>query len=221
MGKYIGKKVLWAIICILGVSVIVFTIIYFSPEDPASIPLAKPVIYLYPESETDVEVRLELDGKLDFTYPAYDDGWRLTAYPDGRLINHADSGEYSYLFWEGYGYYDFDMSAGFVVAGCDTAGFLREKLAFLGLRPNEYNDFIVYWAPKMQPNAYNLITFQKDAYTDSAKLDIYPAPDSVLRVFMAYTPLDKPLIVPEQELESFERVGFTVVEWGGAKLNNP
>ena len=35
-----------------------------------------------------------------YTYPTYNDGWEVTAYPDGRLINKADGTEH-YLFWEG------------------------------------------------------------------------------------------------------------------------
>ena len=45
----------------------------------------KPVIYLYPEKETDVTVKISLDGELTCTYPAYDDGWKVTAQPDGTL----------------------------------------------------------------------------------------------------------------------------------------
>ena len=220
MWKYVSKKVFWTIICILAVAIIAFTIFYFAaPNDPASISAAKPVIYLYPESKTDVEVRLGFDGRLGLTYPAYNGGWRVTANPDGTLIDCADGAEYSYLFWEGEGNIACDMSSGFVVAGGDTVEFLREKLAFMGLLPKEYNDFIVYWAPKMQSNAYNLISFQQDAYTDAAKLEISPAPDSELRVFMAFKALDRPITVPEQKLEPFERTGFAVVEWGGAELH--
>lgn len=67
----------------------------------------------------------------------------------------------------------------------------------------------------MQNNKYNLITFQGKAYTDNAVLDITPQPDSVLRVFMAYKPLDEYREIEEQQLTPFERKGFTVVEWGG------
>ena len=47
----------------------------------------KPVIYLYPEQEQDVSVRLDYDGKLTCTYPEYDDGWDVTAAPDGTLTD--------------------------------------------------------------------------------------------------------------------------------------
>ncbi|MDD4163838.1 MAG: hypothetical protein PHD46_02595 [Eubacteriales bacterium] len=179
----------------------------------------KPVIYLYPTEEMDVSVKLYFEGDLFCTYPDYNDGWNVTARPDGTLINKADGKEYSYLFWEGYSDTEYDMSRGFVVKGAETAAFLQEKLSYLGLTPREYNEFIVYWLPKMQDNEYNLITFQGEAYTDNAVLDISPQPDSILRVFMAYKPLDEYVEIEEQELNTFKREGFTVIEWGGTSVN--
>ena len=181
----------------------------------------KPVIYLYPEAETEVTVRLEYQGRLTCTYPAPDpDGaWHVTARPDGTLTDKQGR-EYSYLFWEGAS--DGappDFSRGFVVRGSDTAAFLREKLAYMGLTPREYNEFIVYWLPRMQDNPWNLIAFQGKNYTDSAPLTVTPRPDNVLRVFMAYRPLDAPVTVLPQELTPFVRKGFTLVEWGGQGLD--
>ena len=181
--------------------------------------IAKPVIYLYPEETTEVTVTLDCAGKLTCTYPAYGEGWKVTANPDGTLVNHADGRTYSYLFWEGEDDAEYDMSKGFVVKGGDTAAFLQEKLRGLGLTPKEYNEFIVYWLPRMQDNPYNLITFQTDAYTERAKLQITPEPDSVLRVFMAYRPLERPIKIEEPVLEKFERKGFAVIEWGGTEAN--
>ena len=45
----------------------------------------KPVIYLYPESTTDVTVKLDYAGEITCTYPEYKDGWKVTASPDGPL----------------------------------------------------------------------------------------------------------------------------------------
>lgn len=107
----------------------------------------KPVIYLYPEKEQEVNVKLDLDGKFTFTYPEYNDGWKVTAKPDGTII--SDGKEYSYLFWEGLmPTFKPDFKEGFVVKGNDSVEFLRETLAKMGLTPKEYNEFIVYWAPK-------------------------------------------------------------------------
>lgn len=179
---------------------------------------AKPVLYLYPEQTTDVQVELLYDGELTCTYPVYENGWTVTAEPDGTLTDVRDGREYSYLFWEGTDTIAYDMSKGFVVKGEDTASFLQQKLEYLGLLPEEYNEFIVYWLPQMQDNPYNLITFQTECYTEHAVLHITPEPDSVLRIFMAWKPLAEPVMIGEQELTGFERKGFTAVEWGGARV---
>ena len=181
----------------------------------------KPVIYLYPEQETDVHVELELtESELNTTYPKYDNGWDVTAYPDGMLLNKADDSHHKYLFWDAVNCRTrFDFSKGFCVAGSDTESFLKEKLTYIGLNEQEMNEFIVYWLPLMEHNAYNLISFQGDAYTNSAKLKITPTPDSECRVFMAYVPLENAVAIEPQQLEPFERNGFTVVEWGGAEVN--
>ena len=142
----------------------------------------------------------------------------MTAHPDGTLLD-AEGNAYSYLFWEGVTDAEYDFSKGFCVAGEDTADFLRETLAEIGLTPEEYNEFIVYWLPQMQDNAYNLISFQQERYTQAAQLDITPEPDSMLRVFMAWKPLDRPRDIEPQEFPGFQREGFTIVEWGGTKVS--
>lgn len=175
----------------------------------------KPVIYLYPEEQTDVSVKLDFNGELTVTYPEYNNGWKVTAMPDGTLFDE-NGNEYSYLFWEGESDIEYDFSKGFCVKGEDTVEFLRNALSALGLTPREYNEFIVFWLPFMQDNQYNVISFQTDSYTDNAILSVTPEPDTVLRVFMAFKPSNNPVDIEPQELKSTERNGFTVVEWGGA-----
>ena len=40
----------------------------------------------------------------------------------------------------------------------------------------------------------------------------------MLRVFMAWKPLDEKIEIAPQEFQATERIGFTVVEWGGTKV---
>lgn len=179
---------------------------------------AKPVIYLYPETRQQVSVKLELQGQLTCTYPAYRDGWTVTADPDGTLTD--DNGQqYNYLYWEGITENRFDFSQGWCIKGEHTAAFLEYALEKLGLNRREANEFIVYWLPQMEQNPYNLIAFQQEAYTEAAKLTVTPAPDSLLRVFMTWKPLAEPVDIPVQELPAFNRHGFTVVEWGGTQIH--
>lgn len=177
----------------------------------------KPVIYLYPEEETRVSVKLTPDGRLTCTYPAYNDGWTVTASPDGTLTD-AEGRTYNYLYWEAETHANFDLSKGFCVKGQDTAAFLEDALEKLGLTRREANEFIIYWLPQMQDNPYNIISFQTDAYTNTAPLEITPAPDTLIRVFMAWQASDTPAVPEAQELSAPERTGFTVIEWGGTRI---
>ena len=177
----------------------------------------KPVIYLYPEVETSVNVNLAIDGTLTCTYPAYNDGWTVSVLPDGTLTD-AKGQTYNYLYWEGETFAEYDFSKGFCVKGVDTAAFLEDALEKLGLNRREANEFIVYWLPLMQGNPYNIIAFQSDAYTDAARLDVTPAPDTLIRVFMAYKASEEYIEIEAQELTSPEREGFTVIEWGGTEV---
>ena len=177
----------------------------------------KPVIYLYPEKQTDVSVELLLEGSLTCTYPAYNNGWKVTAHPDGTLTD-AKGQTYNYLYWEGQTSAQWDLTKGFCIKGTDTAVFLEEALEKLGLTRREANEFIVYWLPLMEQNPYNIITFQQETYTDAAKLHIDPAPDALIRVFMTWQSADSFVEIPPQELIAPKRIGFTAVEWGGTEI---
>ena len=179
----------------------------------------KPVIYLYPETRTEVNVKLELDGQLTVTYPVYDaaKGWTVTADPDGTLTDE-NGRKYSYLYWEGDINIKPDLSRGFCVRGENTAEFLEDALRQLGLNDKEAEDFITYWLPYMAKNKYNVITFQTKAYEDAASLEIAPKPDTVIRVNMLWYASEKQVSIRPQDLTTLnpsERKGFTVVEWGG------
>ena len=215
MGKQMLKRVLKTVLYLVIIVSALFLLMRMMPRETYW--EEKPVIYLYPEETTAVSVRLDYDGQLTCTYPSYENGWVVTAAPDGTLTD-AKGQTYNYLYWEGETAAEYDLTEGFCVAGADTAAFLEDALTQLGLTRREANEFIVYWLPRMEGNPYNQISFQQEAYTDSAKLTVTPAPDSILRVFMVWKPLDKPVDIPAQTLPAFERHGFTLVEWGGAKV---
>lgn len=187
-------------------------------EDPVI--FGKPIIYLYPEQKQEIKVELEVEWKLIADYPRYDEeikGWQVTAYPDSTIIE--DEKEYSYLFWEAeFENNDWDLSKWFIVEWKDAREFLQEKLSYIWLTPKEYNEFIVYWYPKMMNNKYNLVYFAWLDYTSKAPLNITPEPDSVLRVFTVIKPLKEKIDIQEQVLEKFDRKWFSVVEWWGTIL---
>ena len=213
------RKLLLAILAVLGV-VCICAVLFFSfqEEDCFTQTGAKPVIYLYPREETNVDVMLDYDGRLTCTYPKYTGSWSVTARPDGTITDGAGQ-SYNYLYWEGEDRNEYDFSRGFCVAGADSAAFLEDALARLGLTRREANEFIVFWLPQLEENPYNLIAFQTDAYTDHARLTVTPEPDTVLRVFMAWKPLDAPVEIEAQPLTAPTREGLTLVEWGGSRVD--
>ena len=184
---------------------------------------AKPVIYLYPEQETKVNVQLTFNGTLISTYPTLPpEGWTVTAQPDGTLTDE-EGRSYRYLFWEGVADVDWKQDSGFLVKAEDAREFLEQSLTQLGLNELEQNDFITYWLPKLEKNGESFVTFAAEQYTDNAVLTVTPKPDSVLRVQMLISKVDDSnraafQKLPEQELPRFEREGFVLVEWGGTDL---
>jgi hypothetical protein len=183
--------------------------------------MGKPVIYLYPETEMFVNVQLDLNGKITHSYPKYPtSGWNVKAQPDGTL-HDATGKEFYALFWEGISPQEFTYTDGFVVKGSETEKFLEGSLDIIGLTRREANEFIMFWLPQMENNAYNLIHFSTDEYEEIAQLKISPKPESILRIMMVWSPLDQQIEIPQQNLYDLkvERNGFTVVEWGGKKQN--
>ena len=185
----------------------------------ANTPLAKPVIYLYPEEATSVVVKLGNEQLLTCSYPMYNGGWEVIAYPDGTLIDINTQRELYSLYWEGKRGPSTDMKEGFVVRGKDVATFFEEKLDILGLTNKEAQEFIIYWLPKLQNNEYNYIRFATmEEINKHMPLEISKSPDSIIRILMQYKPLKSKIDVLEQKLETPKREGFVVVEWGGTEI---
>jgi hypothetical protein len=204
------------ILLIISAICIYHFFVYIEPVTEAG----KPIIYLYPEQTTQLTVKLGHPENLTCSYPNYIDGWNIIANPDGSLID-TNSGRNLYsLYWEGIVNENISsLDEGFVVKGEDTIAFLEEKLAILGLNEIEAEEFIVYWLPKMQNNKYNFIKFlTTEEMNKIMPLDFSEEPDSLIRILMAYKPLEKYIDVKEQELSTPARTGFVVVEWGGTEI---
>ncbi|PIZ96267.1 MAG: hypothetical protein COX80_01655 [Candidatus Magasanikbacteria bacterium CG_4_10_14_0_2_um_filter_33_14] len=181
----------------------------------------KPVIYLYPEEETDVHVQVAPKAGLSISDPDYGkDGWFVRSTPDSEIFNYKNETEYPYLFWEGYSYDYTRPCYGFVMSKEDVPSRMFEILTKLGMNEKEIQDFMEFWEEKLTVKPYVFVTFLPQAtFEDMAPLTVEPKPDTVIRVFMDYQALDYPLYnIPEPYLITPERKGFTVVEWGG-RLN--
>lgn len=177
----------------------------------------KPMIYLYPTEPIEIEVKLGNSHYLTTTYPKYENGWQVIAYPGGTLKNPETNKEYYGLYWEGNNHKALQTEEGFVIKGEDTISFLEDKLKILGLNDREANEFIIYWLPKLEKNKYNYIRFETiEEINNYMPLSLSKEADTIIRILMDYKPLNNKIKVKEQQLTTPKRQGFTVVEWGGS-----
>lgn len=179
---------------------------------------AKPIIYLYPDETTEVNVKLVNEEHLTHTYPKYtSEGWTVLAEPNGDLTDINTGRNLYALYWEGKDDTNIDLRVGFVFEGNDTIDFLEEKLELLGLNEREAEEFIVYWLPRLENNKYNFVYFATGSEVDNnMPLEVTPKPDTSIRILMKVKALNKEIEVEEQKIVTPIRKGFTLVEWGGA-----
>ncbi|CAM9645600.1 unnamed protein product, partial [Ectocarpus sp. 12 AP-2014] len=150
--------------------------------------------------------------------------WNVHASPDGSLEDLSTGREYPYLFWEADSSdgrvsrsFGLDVTRSSCVAG-DAAGvFLDGALERLGLNMRERCDMVTYWLPQLESSPFNVIYFvDVNRYEKAARLTIAPAPDVMIRIFMAFRWLDTAKM---EDLRAPARKGFVAVEWGGMNLN--
>ena len=184
--------------------------------------IAKPIIYLYPNTETSINLVLWKSENLWYTYPKYDlsKWWNVIAYPNWDLED-LDSWRKLYALyreWKNTSETNFDEW--FIVEWKDIIPFLEEKLEILWLNEREAEEFIVYWLPQMEWNKWNLIRFESiEEQNENMPLIITPRPDTLIRVTMDWKAINEPIKIPEQKLISPIRSGFVVVEWWWSPRN--
>jgi hypothetical protein len=182
----------------------------------------KPVIYLYPTINTEITATVKPKGAFTFTYPAYENGWKGTAHPDGSIT--IGSKNYPYLFWEAsqkFTVADMNLTSGFMVKGDSVTAFLETTLTQMGLNSREMTDFITYWGPKMAGNEQQFVQFMfNEDCNQFAELNITPAPAQLFRVYMIWTAVPEGTVMhPQtQTLKTVNRDQFYAIEWGGTEV---
>lgn len=174
----------------------------------------KPVIYLYPETAMPISVSVGAD--VTVSVPKYKNGWKTLALPSGKLL--VNGGLYDSLFWEGtgYGVYPNTENRGFVVAHKDIEQTLITHLTALGLNEKESSDFMEFWLSRMPDTPYIRLTWLNTREMNKlAPLKLSKSPDTLIRIFLDFEGLDKPIALEPQKLTHPERKGFVVTEWGG------
>lgn len=188
----------------------------YTPADSApAAECGKPVIYLYPPKTTNVSVKLGSNINVTVSEPTYPtQGWNVVAQPNGDVSYQGKT--YGSLFWEGTGVgYDVP-STGFLIKDGQVDQQLTKILAKYGLNEKESAEFREFWVPKMTGAKYYRVSFvETTAWNKAAPLAVSPRPTSVLRIFMDWQKLSKPVEIEEPKIQPFVRDGFTLVEWGG------
>jgi hypothetical protein len=189
----------------------------------------KPVVYLYPETPTNVQVRLTSPVNFTAQIPSYHQGWKVKAYPNGKLedlqpqytkcsdidFTHkgaeyareaCETGVYPYIYWSGNmverSY--IEPEKGWIVARKDLSEFFMGKLSEVGLNSNEITDMSDFWLEKMlsENKPYYKVSFLQTAEMNNlAPMEISPKPDTVFRIFLDYKGLEVGEL-PQQRLES-------------------
>ena len=179
----------------------------------------KPIIYIYPKEDMDLNIKLLNNDLLTHTYPKYTNEWNVKVSKNGNIYDYKTKRNYYALYWEGIDNTPSNMNEGFVVEGKDTIKFLEEKLEYLGLNEREINEFIIYWIDKLENNKYNFIRFRTtEEVNEYMPLKINVKPDTLIRIIMNFKPLENKIEVIEQHLSKVTREGYTIVEWGGRKI---
>lgn len=185
--------------------------------------MKKPVIYLYPEEEMEIEVEVTPVGEFTFTYPEIKNGWKFKCTPEGKIFDGVKT--YPYLFWESAQKIerkDINTNVGTFVKGENAVSYLNAQLTQFGMSRSECADFITFWGPQLQTKTnlyiYLLLDEECDAF---ASLKISPQPQNISRIYVIWSevPANYSHPLESQIIPTMNRDGFTVIEWGGAQVD--
>lgn len=188
------------------------TNICVTPEFPNFPPgVRKPAVYLYPEKEMNVKVSVDINGFITEAEPNYLTGWKVTAEPNGLIDK-----EYDYLFYEAQLKNLQLPDEGWVVEYSNLDKWLDETLLLLGLNDKEITQFKDYWMKELtEANYYEVKILEDQFLKENMNLIIEPKPDTLIRGIFYFKPINEKIEIIEPTIETPERTGFTVVEWGG------
>lgn len=212
------RTILIIIVAIIGL--LYYSLRYGTLNKWANNTSDKPIIYLYPEQEQLVEVKLLKEQNITVSYPKYNNSWQVIAKPNGDLKDIKTNRNLYGLYYEAKNNESkINLEEGFCVKKENIVSFLEEKLSILGLNEREANEFIIYWLPRLERNEYNYIRFASISEINKIMpLEVSPQPDTIIRILMEFKGLNKEIKVKEQELSKVNRNGFVLVEWGGTEL---
>lgn len=182
--------------------------------------IGKPVIYLYPQKDTLVNVKLNVPGEITESIPLYpNNGWQnILAHPNGSFEYLGKT--YNELYFESAVNKVNPPKNGLVVEKKQLETELKTLTFKLGLVGKEQVEFLDYWLPKLNKLNYPYFFVSILESKEKERIDnvvINPTPDTKIEFLVYFKGLSKkiavdPLIFPDSPPQ---RIGFTTVEWGG------
>jgi len=182
-------------------------------------PESKPAIYLYPEKPTIVSVKVDTSkGWMTKSVPAYpDNGWKVLALKSGKIFSGLKS--YGHLFYETM-LPSPQMSGDYeIIASDNLSSGLIDLAKRLSLNEQESSDLADYWTNNLPGAKYYQVGLLDPSKLDGLEpLNISPKPQTLYRVRLIFQPLSSYVTPTTRYHASFQRNGFTVVDWGGFVL---
>lgn len=190
----------------------IITNICVTPNFPNFPPgVKKPAVYLYPTKTSEIEVKVDVDGFITKAEPNYLTGWKVTAKPSGLIDNR-----YDYLFYEAQLKNLQLPKEGWIVDYSNLDNWFDETLPILGLKDKEIIQFKEYWIEELtEANYYEIRILENQFLIENMNLIINPKPDTMIRLNFYFKPHSDKIKIEEPVIETPERTGFAVVEWGG------
>ncbi len=178
--------------------------------------MCKPVVYFYSQGRENLHFDVKPIGGFTHTEPKYKNGWDIQTIGNGRIKDLNTGEEYDSLLWEGMALGYNVPNQGWVVAQDKLSRFFDAKLSAFGMNDKEINDFKDYWIERLNEYPYYRISFMdRNQFDKLAPLSFSKKPDNIIRIMMIAKGEQNYYNLPQQQINSTDRSGLTVVEWGG------
>lgn len=208
--KSMNKILMWILISlgIIGLATAGYVIYDHTSSNMVD---RKPAVYLYPTQDSQISVKVSINGKMIADLPNYENGWSVFVTKEGIIEN-----QYDYLFYEAELNKVDIPTNGWVAQYSELNQWFDTNLEKLGLNEKEKNQFKEYWLNELpKANYYEIKLLSQEFLNNNMDLIIEPKPDTEIRINFLFKPLKESYEIENPEIITPIRNGFTVVEWGG------
>ncbi len=192
--------------------------------------MKKPVLYVYTDTPKQLDVSVQVKhGAITVTYPKpnvtskKEIMWSVETTSDQKLV--VKTRTYPYLFYEGVnlvperGWTKYDT-----VFSSNLDSYFETVLSSFGLNSKERNDFIIYWAPLMIKNNWDVQWIHTMELDQLAPIKIKNQGENESHETNRMWMIAKPSSGNQERIRMPEKISrgiheTLVVEWGGQLMN--